>query len=320
MDIQLEGMSYLRNIDKVKVQIVLPIYNGENYILEQINSILNQTYSELSLLIRDDVSSDNSVSIIKNHFSYDGRVNLIEGKSNLGVIESFFYLLKNSNDSDFYALSDQDDVWKTIKIERAIENLNKYELNIPLLYCAAVDVVDENLNYKGSLSKRDKDPSFENAIVQNIATGCTIVMNKAARDLIVANKVDYKNVVMHDWWFYLVISTFGKVIFDQESVMYYRQHSNNTFGSGYSPIQRWIPRIKRFFKKQEAGTATRQVQEFYNLYKNELSLEQKIIVEDYLNSRDNFLKRLKFSLSRKVYRQNFFEDIVCHILLIFNKW
>lgn len=313
-------MNELEHIRKGKIQVVLPVYNGGNYLTEQLDSILSQTYSEASLLIRDDVSSDHSVSVIKNICSNERRIKFIEGKSNIGVIESFFYLLENANDSEFYALSDQDDVWKTTKLERAIEHLSEYDQNTPLLYCAAVDVVDENLNYKGSLSKREKGPSFENALVQNIATGCTIVMNRAARDLIVRSKVEYKNVVMHDWWFYLVISAFGKVVYDTETVMYYRQHSNNTFGSGHSAIQRWMPRIKRFFQKKEAGTATKQIKEFYTVYRNELSPENKKKVEEYLKSRNNLFARIKFSLSRKVFRQNFLENLVCHILLILNKW
>ena len=305
------------SLQEKKVQVLMPTYNGEKYIIEQIRSIEEQTYSNITLLIRDDLSTDNTVGLVD---AIDGKRTFIRGTSNLGVIQSFLELLRISDNVDYYALADQDDVWKADKLERAIHFLKQHDDNIPLLYCAGVDVVDDNLTFKGYLSAKKKGPSFENALVQNIATGCTIVMNKAARDLINSVKPTSNKIVMHDWWFYLIVSSFGKVIYDKESVMYYRQHSNNTFGSGYSSLQRWIPRLKRFIKKKEAGINIEQIVEFNRLFGDKLDEDKHKLILEMIYTRESFFKRVKFSMGNKVSRQNFTENLVCHMLLISNKW
>ena len=108
-----------------KIEILMATYNGEKYIREQIDSIISQTYSNWTLLIRDDVSKDDTVKIIKEYEKKDKRIKLLEdNKGNLGFVKNFEELLKNSSE-DFIMFSDQDDYWLEDKIEKYINELKK---------------------------------------------------------------------------------------------------------------------------------------------------------------------------------------------------
>ena len=106
-----------------KVIVLMSTYNGEQYIKEQIESILNQTYSNMELYIRDDGSKDQTVAILKK-YEQDGKLHFSQGK-NMGFINSFFEVMRTSGEADYYAWCDQDDVWLPEKIERAVKELQK---------------------------------------------------------------------------------------------------------------------------------------------------------------------------------------------------
>ena len=118
------------------VQVLMSTYNGEKYIREQLNSIINQTYPSIKILVRDDGSSDGTIEILEEYAAKYDNMAYYAGK-NLGVIQSFLQLLKDSDDSSaYYAFSDQDDVWLPEKIEKAVEMIeNNKEVEQPILYC-----------------------------------------------------------------------------------------------------------------------------------------------------------------------------------------
>ena len=152
-------------------------YNGERYVAEQVASIRTQTYPSVRLGVRDDGSTDGTVAVLT------GLDVSVDRGENLGVPAAFFRLIDDSSDeADLYALADQDDVWAPDKLSRAVEALSG--VDGPALYCARVMVTDEQLRplYPHELPRRG--PSFANALVQNIALGCTIVLNREARDLV----------------------------------------------------------------------------------------------------------------------------------------
>ena len=112
-----------------KVAVLISTYNGEKYIKEQIDSILNQTYKNIEIVIRDDGSSDSTIEIIKEYQKKHSNIILKEG-TNVGFIKSFFQLLGLA-DSDYYAYCDQDDVWMENKIELAVNALNEADNTKP---------------------------------------------------------------------------------------------------------------------------------------------------------------------------------------------
>ena len=187
---------------------------------------------------------------------------------------SFFELIQIASPSaDYYAFCDQDDIWEKDKISRAIGSLASFPQAIPSLYCSRCLLVDEDLNIIGRSPIPKRGPSFENALVQNIASGCTVVINKAARQLLMREIPRISR--MHDWWMYLVIAAFGKVIYDPEPRILYRQHSSNVIGTGSTAIAIWTTRIRRFLKSSRVPLITEQASEFRRIYGSLLHEEKK---------------------------------------------
>lgn len=217
-----------------RVDILLATYNGENYLVEQLESILSQSYSNFRLLISDDCSTDGTRKILEEYKEKDNRIQLFFQGNNLGVIKNFEYLLKKV-ESKYYMLSDQDDIWKNNKIERTVEKLENSESD--LVY-TDLEVVDENLNVtyksywklKGIYSKVKKYNNFESLYLNNFITGCTIISKKEFIDDILPLPNTSK-FVLHDYWIALIISQKGKITYIEEPLIKYRQHKNNKIGS-----------------------------------------------------------------------------------------
>ena len=176
-------------MENEKVTILMSSYNGEKYITEQIESLVQQTYPNIQILIRDDGSSDNTINIIKKFQEKYNNIKLIEGE-NLGFINSFFELLKISEKSDYYAYCDQDDVWMKDKIERAVSFLKKEPKEIPLLYFSNSDYYDTDMNFLAT-AEREKIYNFRNSLVECVTQGMTMVINETTRNTIVENKPEH---------------------------------------------------------------------------------------------------------------------------------
>lgn len=221
-------------MENSKIDILLATYNGEKYLEAQLDSILNQTYSNFRLLISDDCSSDNTQKILKEYEKKDNRIQLFFQEKNLGVMKNFEFLLKNVK-NDYYMFSDQDDIWKQEKIEKSLKKL--LETNSDLVY-TDLEVVDENLNVtypsywklKGIYNKIKKYNNFESLYLNNFVTGCTMISkSKLIKDVLpLPNTSKY---VLHDYWIPLIISQKGKIAYIEEPLIKYRQHKNNKIGS-----------------------------------------------------------------------------------------
>lgn len=236
-----------------KVDILLATYNGEKYLVEQLESILSQTYSDFRLLISDDCSTDGTRKILEEYKNKDDRIQLFFQGKNLGVIKNFEYLLKKV-ENDYYMLSDQDDIWKNNKIEKSIEKLKNSESD--LVY-SDLEVVDENLNVtyesywklKGIYKKIKKYNNFEALYLNNFITGCTILSKKEyIKDILPLPNTS--KFVLHDYWISLIISQKGKISYIEEPLIKYRQHKNNKIGSKkQSDSLRSIDEIRELFIK-----------------------------------------------------------------------
>ena len=159
------------------VLVVMSAYNGEKYIQEQIDSILAQENVQVKLIIRDDGSVDNTLDIIKKNSANHNNVEYIAGE-NIGYKRSFYNTLTDSPDTyDYYAFSDQDDVWDKSKLIRAVEMLEN-ESNDIKMYASALRVVDQNLNFT-EINNYDKlKISYGSAMSRQRIAGCTMVFNK----------------------------------------------------------------------------------------------------------------------------------------------
>lgn len=299
-----------------KVQVLLSTYNGEAYIEEQLQSILQQTYQNIVILIRDDGSSDSTVPIIQKFMDmYSDKICFIKG-SNVGVIESFFYLLQSVDlDASYYCFCDQDDVWMNDKVERAVQSLHLCDT--AGMYFSSTMLTDQSLNpIKVWPASPQKAPHFYNALVQNIAVGATMVINKAARDLIVSRSLNMKNIQMHDWWIYLCVSAFGKVYYDERPTIYYRQHNNNVVGGHRTVIHELQNKWRSFRKHSGHKLLRKQAVEFNKLYADSLDTEKLNQLQLFIQDRNSIKERYQFLQRSKLYRQSFIENQLFKFLIL----
>lgn len=296
-----------------KVQILMSTYNGASYLRTQLDSILNQTYTNFGILVRDDGSTDGTLAILRAYSEEYSNVSYYQGK-NIGVIQSFLELLRSSDDdAAYYGFADQDDEWMPEKIERAIEKMQARDSNRPLLYCSDTYLADSELAVIGKDEKCAR-PSLGNALVQNVCTGCTAVMNHSLRDII--NGTQPKNIVMHDWWFYISAALFGEVCYDNEAYIKYRQHGNNQFGAKTSKKEIWKHRINQLFEKR--GELYGQLREIQRNY-TDLDEEQKRLIELVLRSQKGFGNRVRLVRNKEIYRNKPMDDRVYRGIVMIGK-
>lgn len=216
-------------------------YNGETYLDEQIQSLVAQKNVELSILIRDDGSTDTTISKLSKYKSM-GILDWYTGE-NLKSARSFMDLVKNVPKADYYAFCDQDDVWDSDKLESAIIMLEKFDDKIPSLYYSNTRLVDSNLTPIKTRNKSKPKITIGAALVNSSVAGCTEVFNHALLEVL--RYYENKSIYMHDGWSYRVCMAIGgNVAFDENPHILYRQHSNNVFGGKSSFYKKYKRRFK----------------------------------------------------------------------------
>jgi glycosyltransferase involved in cell wall biosynthesis len=213
--------------------ILMGSYNGAEFLPPQVESILHQSHESLALWVSDDGSVDATVSLLQSYQASlaPSRLQLLRGPGQ-GFVRNFLSLVCNSSiDADYFAYADQDDVWLPDKLQHAMGVLEAYPGDLPALYCSRTLIIDDAGIEQGQSLLDSAKPSFPNALIQNIASGNTMVFNRAARELLkeAGSEID---VFAHDWWTYLaVMAVGGVVVFDPIPRVQYRQHSTNQVGA-----------------------------------------------------------------------------------------
>lgn len=217
------------------IDVLLATYNGEKYIKEQIDSILNQTYENIRLIISDDCSKDKTQEILKEYEKKDNRIELYIQEKNLGVVKNIEFLLKQVKNK-YYMLSDQDDIWLPEKIEKSLETL--LENNADLVF-GDLEVVNQDLktmypSFGDFMLLNKKIHKYINSnmlnYIYNCVTGCTILAKKETIQKILPLPKKSKYLI-HDHWIGLMTSIYGKVVYMPEKYIKYRQHGNNQVGT-----------------------------------------------------------------------------------------
>lgn len=232
-----------------KIWVLMSTYNGMAYIEEQIESILSQKNCDVHLLVRDDGSTDATLDILKS-YEKKGSLTLISDNINLGPAKSFLKLLEMAPDDGYYAFSDQDDCWNSDKLERALEMLTQAEENnMPLVYYSNSDVVDQNLNSTGKKVYSGKQkPTLERVLCGYGIQGCTMVLNKALRDIFLSVDMSKERIGMHDFFLCdLCMVCGGEILYDDFSTMKYRQHESNVVGYDVNATR--LNKIKKYINE-----------------------------------------------------------------------
>jgi glycosyltransferase involved in cell wall biosynthesis len=220
-----------------RVCILLALYNGAAHLRVQLDSYAAQTRQDWSLLVSDDGSADAGPAILAQ-FAADHpghAVTCLQGPGR-GFVRNFFFMLTCvAADMPYAALSDQDDQWLPEKLDRAVQALQAVPPGVPALYCARTVICDAALKTLGVSSAFRQPPAFQNALVQSIGGGNTMVLNRAALDLVRAAVDEAQDAIAHDWWLYQIITACnGRVINDPVPMLHYRQHGGNAIGANMS--------------------------------------------------------------------------------------
>ena len=294
-------------MERPKVCVLMSTYNGEKYIREQIDSVLSQKGINVQLVIRDDESTDNTIKIIDEYTKEYHNISYYKG-TNIGVGKSFLNLLMDAPEADYYAFADHDDVWLEDKLKQAVEFINKEKSNydlaiqknntlkseisnelnnlekrksIPLLYGSNQTLVDKNLNI---IRKRFfKNPNLDliGLVSKNVVSGCTMVMNNELRREI----INYSGLVsdntiklrLHDTWCMMVAAIKGKILYDENSYILYRQHDGNVVGAKQKTfVEKCNNKVNRFKTQKYKGVRSNIAKELLVIFNNDLRDEDKI--------------------------------------------
>jgi glycosyltransferase involved in cell wall biosynthesis len=303
-----------------KVAILLATYHGQRFLQEQLASFAAQTHTNWEVWASDDGSEDDTHRIMEEHLQLwgDQRLSIHNGPRE-GFAANFLSLTCNAQIcADYFAYSDQDDVWERDKLERAVRWLDSVPDNIPGLYCSRTRLVDEKNCEIGVSPLFTKAPSFSNALMQNIGGGNTMVLNKAARELLqVAG--DQVVVATHDWWAYVVVTGCGgRVFYDRAPTVRYRQHEGNLVGMNSSWKAR-LKRIRMMFAGQFRGWNDMHLHALPRLDRN-LTPDCKVTLERFARARKRSLVPRLWGLAHSgVYRQTILGNLGLLVAAIFNK-
>lgn len=276
------------------ITVLMSTYNGEQYLRQQIDSILRQQKVNVELLVRDDGSNDQTLSILRE-YSDKGLLTYYTG-DNLKTARSFLQLVLDSPESDYYAFSDQDDVWNENKLYRAITLLNGVhdKDTKPLLYAGSFTMTDRNLQAISGGQSHYTTQTFSNAIVYSCCTGCTMVMNKQLRNTLHNHSLP-QHMLMHDDWIHKVcLAVGGEVIFDDHPMMLYRQHGNNVDGG----IHTFRDKVLKVWdeKKKHPRIMSDQLQELFSTYGSLMtSYNKKLLFHALKYGRGNFIQRYRLA-------------------------
>ena len=243
------------------IAIVLSTYNGALFLPAQLDSFIAQENVAWRLYWRDDGSTDASVALMETFAP--GQSIRVDAAGHKGVTDSYMTLLRAAvaDGAGVVAFADQDDVWLPQKLARSLAQLGPDPA--PALYCSRQMLVDGALNPVCESEPIRVPPGFGPALTQNIATGCTVVMNHEAAALVAGSQAPTSS--LHDWWSYLVIAAAGgRIIADPEPTVLYRQHGGNVVGAPRSKSRRAMAALRRgpaaFMKVFRAHVAALQAQ------------------------------------------------------------
>ena len=294
------------------VDVVAAVYDGGAYLDEFLESLRAQHHRHWRLWIRDDDSSDCTLEIVQRAAAGDARIRQMgEGGPRLGVGMSFDWLVASlPPDARYIMFADQDDVWLPDKIGATLAAMKGAERAAagPILVHTDLVVVDAELRTIDQsfwhYSRVAPDPvSLRRLVVQNVATGATVMINKALRELAGSLPVD---AVYHDWWYACVAAAFGRVVALERATILYRQHGRNAVGARQGDRHRWsqLPDSvrqavrDRAHLRRELLRAARQAGAFLERFVERLSPEDRRFLLAYSRMQEGGAVRRKLQVLR----------------------
>ena len=271
------------------ITVLLAAWNGENYLREQMESLLGQTNQEFTILISDDCSTDRTPEIISEYENrFPDRVKSLKNLNPSGSARNnFFRLLKAASD-EYLMFCDQDDIWLPDKVEVTFKEMKKMEnvwgRDMPILVHTDLSVADQagTVLYP-SMTRYQKIGVYDNRtshyLVENNITGNTMMINRSLKNLMVQIP---ETCVMHDWWLGLMASCFGKISYIDRPLVLYRQHGSNQVGAKSGMKQLLERRNSREKVRENYRSLFEQAKAFLSIYGQSMTPGQKELFEEFL--------------------------------------
>lgn len=301
-----------------KTLVLLSTYNGMQYLHEQLDSLIAQKDVDLTILVRDDGSSDGTQELLETYRQRFPDKIIINIADNIGCTGSFFALMKLAaekyTDFDYYAFSDQDDVWLPDKLSAAVKALDSIKNNIRLYYCCP-KLVDENLNPIEARPLVAKS-TLEEAFILQPCIGCSMVFSKdLLKKAAIANPL---KVNIHDAWTYKVcLSLGGKVVYDSTPYILYRQHSSNVIGRTQGFKKKWKRRLDYFYSSKRIKSG--QALLILNTYKSEIPERENHVLLNISSYHDSFKKKMDIIFNKR-YTSNYrLHNLMFKFAILFGK-
>ncbi|WP_338217638.1 glycosyltransferase family 2 protein [Lacticaseibacillus salsurivasis] len=303
-----------------KIVICMSTYNGEKFLASQLDSFIDQDYQNWELVVHDDGSTDGTIKLIQRYQARDRRIKLIPGDGHQGIKQAFLSLLTKV-EGDYYAFSDQDDVWHANKLTTLLRTLASEPSATPTLVYSRYDEIDGAGN---RIPRTGRQPIYKtqlkDLLLINTVTGCTVMFNRSLRNQLIAPlaSLDIEALHMHDWWAALVASALGKVIFVDQELVSYRQHGTNVLGApGHLDFGVRLRKFLHLAESRIVHSGSRQAQQLLSCYSNQLKSQQVPLVRGVANLFEGWhpLHNFRFLKTNHLFISSKFLNIELTILL-----
>ena len=301
------------------VTICIVTYNQEQWIRQTLDSILaQQTDYPFEVIIGEDHGTDGTRAISQEYADKYPNMEW-ETSGNVGFVRSFSILAEKAlsfpKAIDYYAFSDQDDIWMPNKLKTACRYLEKYNQDTPLLFSSNSLFIDDNMSVMGSFHKKTPHYTKQNVMIYPTEQGCSMVFNRSALEIYDSNPPEN---AWHDRWMCLICNFLGKSVYCQTPLFYYRIHGGNMIGKKQKLWDRIVDDVKFFFTSDAKNS--QMVEEFYQSFKSRLNEEDQRILNVFLHYKDSFRNKWKIVISPEYQRASSWQERMRKsVLLLFNR-
>ena len=294
------------------ISIAMATYNGEKYLKEQLESIYAQTYKNIEVIVTDDCSTDKTVEILKQ-YAASYQLKYFVNEQNLGYVKNFEKAISLCS-GDFIALSDQDDIWETDKLEVL---LNKIGSN--LLIHSDCSIIDNQSNMIKPYWKEKNlyHTDFRTLLFKNVVTGCTVLFNK---DLLNGALPFPEGIAYHDWWLALYAAKHDRITYTSKCLTQYRQHNEQNTGIRIGENVSYLRRIFLNIMNRMNNIDIHRIVAFRTQKQNLLAIQNntqlneanKVVLNDALAYIEDYL-------SNKLHLKTFYIGMKYHKILYTHK-
>lgn len=319
VDAQVVTQPRRSSVGKAQVAILLCTKDGAAFLGEQLESIARQTHTNWFLVASDDGSTDATKDILKQFSEKHRQTTIIRNGPGRGVCANFLSLtIAPTIAADYFAFCDQDDIWHADKLQRALTWFATVPDNVPAVYCGRTELISIDGRSFGLSPLFTRPPAFRNALVQSLGGGNTMVFNRAAKNVLEAAGVI--DAVLHDWWVYQLVSAAGgRIHYEREPVLKYRQHSENLIGSNQGWRARFV-RLRMMLRGRFRDWNTTNISALRRLPSHLITPENRETLELFAKARSaSLLKRLCYLRRSGVYRQTLLGDFGLLVAAILKK-